>query len=404
MATTKNQSFGTITASISQSQNGHGLDDVHKFQLYFAERATSLVVYAFGTFGKGKDPLYDGSKLVQEIAGKIDYTLYFLYYEQARHYQPILNLVGASGCRGFCVKCHKAFKNIENHMCKYKCIKCFQIPSCISSNNVVKCTECCREFFGDDCFRNHLKEKSFNQKISVCEKIKICKTCCKVVRVENRKFTHECGKAYCRVCRTLAPLGHLCYMQPILVTEVSAPIDAEIINLSSEEKKKDLYVFYDFETQQSQSVVGDDNAKVHVVNLCVAHKICTYCFDEKDINVRCSKCGIREFVFNKEPVKQLIDLIWDFRRSCTKIVCIAHNSSGFDANFILKYLIEKYGERTKPSVILNGCKIISMEINNIKFIDSLLYFHMPLSGLPKAYGLPDVSKGTFCHLFNTPEN
>ena len=37
-------------------------------------------------------------------------------------------------------------------------------------------------------------------------------------------------------------------------------------------------------------------------------------------------------------------------------------------------------------------------------IDSLNYFHMPLSSLPKAYGLNEIEKGVFPHLFNTPEN
>ena len=45
-----------------------------------------------------------------------------------------------------------------------------------------------------------------------------------------------------------------------------------------------------------------------------------------------------------------------------------------------------------------------MDYSNIRFINSLLYFHMPLSALPRAYGLPHISKGNFCHLFNTPEN
>ena len=57
-----------------------------------------------------------------------------------------------------------------------------------------------------------------------------------------------------------------------------------------------------------------------------------------------------------------------------------------------------------PTVIMNGSKIILMEIANVKFIDSLNYFHMPLSSLPKAYGLNEIEKGVIPHLFNTPEN
>ena len=136
----------------------------------------------------------------------------------------------------------------------------------------------------------------------------------------------------------------------------------------------------------------------------MAHKICSLYFNAEDINVRCSTCGIREFVFNIAPVQQLVDLPLDFSRRFNKVVCIAHNASGFDANFILEYLIEKHSERTKPTVILSGCKIVLMEYNSMKFFDSLMYFHMPLSSLPKAYGFAEITKGTFCHLFNTPKN
>ena len=45
-----------------------------------------------------------------------------------------------------------------------------------------------------------------------------------------------------------------------------------------------------------------------------------------------------------------------------------------------------------------------MELMNVKFLDSLNYLHMPLSALRKAYGLTQIEKGTFPHLFNTPEN
>ena len=53
---------------------------------------------------------------------------------------------------------------------------------------------------------------------------------------------------------------------------------------------------------------------------------------------------------------------------------------------------------------MNGSKILLIKIANVKFIDSLNYFHMPLSNLPKAYGLQEIEKGVFPHLFNTPEN
>ena len=53
---------------------------------------------------------------------------------------------------------------------------------------------------------------------------------------------------------------------------------------------------------------------------------------------------------------------------------------------------------------MNGLKIIIMEIANVKCLDGLNYFHMPLSSLPKAYRLNEIEKGVFPYLFNTPEN
>ena len=118
----------------------------------------------------------------------------------------------------------------------------------------------------------------------------------------------------------------------------------------------------------------------------------------------CTYCGVREYVFDRDPVKQFIDLVFTKRKTFKHIICIAHNAHGFDSQIILKYIVERGDSRVKPSVILNGTKIILMEIMNVKFLDSLNYLHKPLSALPKAYGLREIEKGTFPHLFNIPEN
>ena len=55
-------------------------------------------------------------------------------------------------------------------------------------------------------------------------------------------------------------------------------------------------------------------------------------------------------------------------------------------------------------MVMNGSKIILLEILHAKFIDSLNYFHILLNSLPKAYDLPELEKGIFPHLSNTPQN
>ena len=48
------------------------------------------------------------------------------------------------------------------------------------------------------------------------------------------------------------------------------------------------------------------------------------------------------------------------RKVFKQIVFIAHNAQGFDGQFILKYIAEQDDYRVKPSIILNGTKIILM--------------------------------------------
>jgi len=50
-----------------------------------------------------------------------------------------------------------------------------------------------------------------------------------------------------------------------------------------------------------------------------------------------------------------------------------HNAKALDAQFILKYIVEKSGITEEPRVILNGTKIIVMTVGRTKFIDSSNY-------------------------------
>ena len=75
-------------------------------------------------------------------------------------------------------------------------------------------------------------------------------------------------------------------------------------------------------------------------------------------------------------------------------VCLAHNLKGYDGYFILQFL---YDNAVKPDVIMNGAKIMSITVPGmgITFKDSLNYFPMALSKLPKAFGIQELCKGYF---------
>ncbi|GLV33252.1 hypothetical protein CBL_08420 [Carabus blaptoides fortunei] len=59
----------------------------------------------------------------------------------------------------------------------------------------------------------------------------------------------------------------------------------------------------------------------------------------------------------------------------------------------------------KPKLVMNGTKIMLMEIDNVRFIDSINFLPMLLSGLVKALDLPPtIKKGLDRSVFNTQRN
>lgn len=92
---------------------------------------------------------------------------------------------------------------------------------------------------------------------------------------------------------------------------------------------------------------------------------------------------------------------WLFSGHNKGAICFAHNAQAYDLYLIMEY-VHKNG--IKPTLIQNGKKILSMEACDVKFIDSLNFFPMSLDKLPKAFGLTELAKGFFPHLFNTAEN
>jgi hypothetical protein len=83
-------------------------------------------------------------------------------------------------------------------------------------------------------------------------------------------------------------------------------------------------------------------------------------------------------------------------------IVIAHNFKGYDVQFILNYLVHTVC--IKPSVILNGSKILCLDVCGIKFIDSYNFLPSALAKMPVAFGLSELKKGYFPHFFNTAEN
>ena len=134
------------------------------------------------------------------------------------------------------------------------------------------------------------------------------------------------------------------------------------------------YMFYDLETQQDTGT--------HIVNYVNAQDFDGNEFTFSTIGDFC------KFVFNDEHKGYTF---------------VAHNAKSFDAQFILKYCVD---DTIKPFCIYNGTKIMYMSIEKykIRFIDSINFVNGALETFPKTFGLKELKKGYFPHLFNTPEN
>ena len=71
---------------------------------------------------------------------------------------------------------------------------------------------------------------------------------------------------------------------------------------------------------------------------------------------------------------------------------LAHNFQGYDSYS----LVEEYHRQKRVlEQTRNGAKILQLKVGDIRFIDSLSFFQMPLSAFPKTFGLTELKKGYF---------
>ena len=264
-------------ANVVIPPNGCGLPEIRQFQAHLARDQVAIVVYNFQSFGRGGRPLFDGTNYVQNAFGDVKFTLRILFYENLRHYRPILNLIAASGCRGYCIPCNEGYNDYQAHRCRYRCPKCMQQPRCDETNDRTSCRDCSREFYSPRCLNNHLTPQSYNRNNSVCQKVRMCKRCFMTFSVGDGKKQgqHVCGLSYCNICKKKRPFDHFCYMPP--VTERPKRNDGTEF----------LFVFFDLETMQSRNFETDNTAKIHEVNLCIAQLVCHFYQDQIDMEENC---------------------------------------------------------------------------------------------------------------------
>lgn len=350
-----------VDADVVIGVEGAGIPEIIKFQEYLKNYKISVYDYS----GMGKSLLFEGPDAPLKIN--------LLYHEG--HFNLITSLTSAFACSYYCEACHMPYDHKDKHRCGGTCPACQQSPAC-PLDVKISCDECNRWFRSNQCFEHHKK--------SVCSQISACPHCLKTIKGGR---THTCGEIYCKICEKHQPSPHLCYMRPAKPYKNS---------------DSTLFVFYDLETRQDKKI--DESSSLHIPTLCVFRQVCSSCITENKFLYCCQQCGI---CLQKLTGDKIIDIfmshLLNIRKKFKKVVVIAHNGQAFDHQFILNHILTKTS--LTPDLIMRGTKIISMELVNVKFIDSLNYFPMALSKLPKAFGLGDnFKKGYFPHLFNSLEN
>lgn len=175
----------------------------------------------------------------------------------------------------------------------------------------VECKKCNRVFTSKQCFDRHRTGL-------ICEKVKQCRTCFKVVDSRRRKSHHICGAHVRKLCDTIISPDHPCFIK-----RTSKRID------------KYLYDFevcaYDFESE----ILDTDNftVKEHQVNLCVAMQRWYNCLtDEK--SETCRTCGTSTHIFS--TLSDFVEYVLLPRNEFIKKFPAQH-CSRFDNLFVLRH-------------------------------------------------------------------
>ena len=324
-----------------------GLDEVKLFQAYLTDYEITIV--------SGD---HDNSIIYPPEPG--DKQPIYLYF-QNKHFDVITKMPGFLCTCYFCHKCRKTYSKTTDHMCPAMCKSCRSFE-CVFEE-WIECNDCERKFKSRTCYEHHKEPVGAGR--SVCETIRKCEECGKAMDIRrlNPKY-HICGRK-CKTCGVIVKEEdeeHMCYIQKLEQPE--------------EEQYNHLLFFY-FEATQEHGV--------HEPNLCVVH----------------DEVGEVGLFKGKDTVKQFCE--WLLTIEHKDCIVVAHNFQGYDAYFIIKYLIQN---AIKYEFILRGAKVLSMTIPmfNIKFIDSLNFIPMSLAKFPKTFGQDELCKGYFPHLFNKEEN
>ncbi len=354
---------------------GQSIDDFRAIEHYL--KTYQITIFRNdGKLDKDYNIIYQGP-----LAKKFIY----ISYTQS-HYNVIKSVKRYFNRRYYCHYCKHAYSNINDHSCNYmcklcKCLNCIQTQASLDKQKFV-CTYCKSKCNSIKCLNIHVEK--------ICVQSKICIHCNSV-----KLRRHVCGEMskWCFNCKQSVSYEHKCF-----------------ILREDEKKQKPIklagYIFFDYEAYT--------NGSHHVPNLIIAIKISISEIETLDQSLydknipfdkhldtnqsRSDKNRLGYFKFDDN--KSFCD--WLFAQK--NYTALAHNFKGYDSMFIMSYLVDSFTSiDTKPKIVMNGTKCISIIFRNVRIIDSYSFIPIALDKFPSTFDIP-LKKQYFPHLFNLPEN
>ena len=296
--------------------------------------------------------------------------------KDGNHVHPIVSLMGLCNKSYHCKDCDVLYDQADKHpICKGGCRLC-RSRECRGSRTVEeakkagsaiywkKCVKCNRVFPNDVCFASHQRG---GDKSTCCTFVKCGESRCKGYNPQ-KEDRHVCGQQQCSNCKEVFTGFHRCY-----------------IKISDRKPLNERLLFFDFECTQERGF----HEVTHVVWSTNTSE--DFYYSLPDITTGDFSHVVNEFCSMLFAVNAYKG--W---------TVLAHNGSGYDFQFILKWCVNHKMEIEK--ILRFGTRIKYMKVNGVIFIDSLSFLPMPLSEFPKTFALTELSKGYFPHMFNTAGN
>ena len=268
-----------------------------------------------------------------------------------------------------------------------------------------RCEDCHRSFYGPDCFLRHLNQI---EKVSICMRRRKCKDCCKTYELKYTKNgkvkgrRHKCGYAECKHCDKWCLLKeHQCYIQRLddqCDDAKTKRVDANAVGtravIEEEEGRYDgkvtvereppLLVYADFEAitdrdgVQKAILIAYESSET---DECITHygEDCT-----------------------ERLLEDLEELAVDTDGDDRQVITLFHNLKGYDGMFLLQHMYDRH--REVVNLVTVGVKVLSFTSDRLTFKDSLCFLPCPLATFPTTFGIRELTKGYFPHLFNLEEN